>query len=81
MLPVGAAWESGAMVTRTIEPSQSVPDDSVKVLAWRLVQLLRAGYDPDAAGVLAVEADVDLHAAISLVERGCPPKTALRILL
>jgi len=25
--------------------------------------------------------DVDLHRAIDLVERGCPPETALRILL
>lgn len=50
------------------------------VVAWRVEQLAAAGYAADAALVLALDSDVDLHAAISLLERGCPPNTALEIL-
>ena len=69
------------MATRAIEPRRPAPDDAARLLERRLVQLFRAGYDPEDAGLLAVHPDVDLHAALRLVERGCPPKTALRILL
>jgi hypothetical protein len=50
------------------------------VTSWRAEQLLQAGYDPEAALVLALDRDVDLHLAVSLLERGCPPDTALEIL-
>jgi len=66
------------MTTQAIEPRN---DDAARVLEWRLVQLFRAGYDPADAGQLAAHRGVDLHAALRLLERGCPPKTALRILL
>ena len=52
-----------------------------RVLAWREAALVRAGYTPDDAFELAVRHDIDLHAAIDLVRRGCPSATALRILL
>ncbi len=48
---------------------------------WRSEALEKVGYDPDSAAMLAVRHDVDLHRAIELVEHGCPPETALRILL
>jgi hypothetical protein len=48
---------------------------------WRLQALGRAGYDDEAAAVLAASHDVDLHRAIDLLERGCPPDLALQILL
>ena len=51
------------------------------ILRWRFEELLRAGYDPGAALVVASHVDVDLHDAATLVGRGCPPETALRILL
>jgi hypothetical protein len=51
------------------------------VLGWRAETLVRAGFDATAAVNLAVSKHVDLHAAVRLVERGCPPETALRILL
>jgi hypothetical protein len=50
------------------------------VTAWRVERLLSAGYDGEAALVLALDRDVDLHLAVSLLERGCPPDTALQIL-
>lgn len=48
---------------------------------WRAEALERAGYDPSSAAMLAIRHDVDLHAAAELLERGCPPELALRILL
>ena len=52
-----------------------------QVLRWRLAELERAGYPPDAALVLSGRADVDLHEAVALLESGCPLETAMRILL
>ena len=53
----------------------------VEVLRWRLHELLRAGYARDDAIVLTSHREVDLHLATDLVRKGCPPATALRILL
>jgi hypothetical protein len=50
------------------------------VTSWRLEQLVAAGYDSEAALVLALDRDVDLHLAVSLLQRGCPPDTALQFL-
>ena len=52
-----------------------------RVEGWRREALARAGCPADAADELAARHDVDLHAAIDLVERGCPPEIAVRILL
>jgi hypothetical protein len=55
--------------------------ESERIERWRREALERAGYSPDSAAELALRADVDLHAAIGLVERGCPPDIATQILL
>lgn len=55
--------------------------EAERVVAWRREELERAGYDMVAAGDLALRPDVDLHLAIALVRDGCPPETAVRILL
>ena len=52
-----------------------------RIERWRAEELERAGYEPRAAGRLAVRHDVDLHTAVELLERGCPADLALRILL
>ena len=52
-----------------------------KILAWRREQLSRAGYSDRDAADLAEHDHVDLHAAVALVTRGCPPALAARILL
>ena len=41
----------------------------------------KVGYDLESAMQLAARHDVDLHLAVELVEAGCPPELALRILL
>jgi hypothetical protein len=48
---------------------------------WRHEALARAGYDPEAATVLAASHDVDLHLAVELLNRGCSVELALQILL
>jgi hypothetical protein len=51
------------------------------IVMWRLEQLRCAGFELADARVVATRPDIDLHAAVDLVERGCPPAIALRILL
>jgi hypothetical protein len=41
---------------------------------------LRAGFDAELARRTAADLAFDLHALIELVERGCPPQLAVRIL-
>jgi len=52
-----------------------------RVEQWRADSLERAGYDAEAAAVLAASPEVDLHFAVSLLERGCSVALALQILL
>jgi hypothetical protein len=51
-----------------------------RVERWRTSELMRVGFPGDDAVALAARTDVDLHQAIELVQRGCPPALALRIL-
>jgi hypothetical protein len=51
------------------------------ILRWRFEELVRSGYDIGSALVLASHVEIDLHDASALTHRGCPPETALRILL
>jgi hypothetical protein len=51
------------------------------VRRWRLQELVRAGYNPGDALVMSGQPEIDLHRAIELVKRGCPPHTAVRILV
>ena len=52
-----------------------------RIEQWRHEALERAGYDSESAFVLAASHDVDLHAAVGLLERGCSIDLALQILL
>jgi hypothetical protein len=52
-----------------------------RIQRWRAEELMRAGYAARAAGRLATRHDIDLHRAVSLVEQGCPPELAVKILL
>ena len=51
-----------------------------RVERWRTRELLRVGLAADDAIALAARLEVDLHEAISLVQRGCPPELVARIL-
>jgi hypothetical protein len=50
------------------------------IASWRRRQLVDAGFPRTIARGLAQDAAYDLHALIELVERGCPPVLAVRIL-
>ena len=51
-----------------------------RVERWRTAELMRVGFAGDDAVALASRLEVDLHEAIELVQRGCPPELAVRIL-
>ncbi len=66
--------------TRSPAPAEILSEDA-RVVCWRLAVLSKAGYSDEAAAVLAVRLDVNLHRATDLAARGCPFGTALDILL
>jgi hypothetical protein len=49
------------------------------VIEWRRTQLLRSGFPLEVAADVAENDGYDLHSVLELVERGCPPELALRI--
>jgi hypothetical protein len=51
-----------------------------EVVRWRREQLVEAGFALPVAAKIAKDPRYDLHALIELVERGCPPQLAVRIL-
>jgi hypothetical protein len=53
--------------------------DRARWLQWRVQRLLSAGFDVALAGRLARQESVDLHEVLELVDRGCPPSLAARI--
>lgn len=65
---------SGA--TRHVD-RQPAPQDLV---GWRVQRLIAAGFERTLAERLAHDRGYDLHAVLELVDRGCPPQLAARIL-
>jgi hypothetical protein len=65
-----------------IEHGQTLgaPSEEERLADWRIGRLAAAGFDEALAAALAGRRDVDIHALIELVERGCPPSLAARIL-
>jgi hypothetical protein len=59
---------------------QTSPADGGDLVGWRQVRLLRAGFDSEHASRLAADRAMDLQALIDLVNAGCPPAVAVRIL-
>ena len=51
-----------------------------EVVRWRCEQLVESGFVLALAASVAKNAHYDLHALIELVERGCQPELAIRIL-
>jgi hypothetical protein len=51
-----------------------------QVVDWRRERLAESGFPPALAARVAADARYDLHALIELVERGCRPELAARIL-
>jgi hypothetical protein len=51
-----------------------------EIVSWRRRQLVETGFSGGLARRLAHDPAYDLHTLIELVERGCPPTLAVRIL-
>jgi hypothetical protein len=62
---------------RHVRPPRQVPAD---VLAWRSHVLRQAGCEAGLAWELAADGGIDLHDLLNLIDRGCPPHLAARIL-
>ena len=63
-----------------MKPQRLISGDIERWVRWREGRLRRAGFAPDLAEVLAHQERVDLHELLKLVDRGCPPHLAARIL-
>jgi hypothetical protein len=73
------------MTQHHVDPSASGtatrrPVPSTDVEAWRLRRLVDVGFPLQLALELAATPGVDLHALFALLDRGCPPELAARIL-
>jgi hypothetical protein len=62
------------------EKGPAARQEGAAIVGWRLARLRQAGFSDDLAEQLSRDCDVDLHALIELVERGCAPPLAARIL-
>ena len=51
-----------------------------QIVAWRIDRLRDVGCSARLAETLARDSRYDLHALLELVDRGCPPELAARIL-
>jgi hypothetical protein len=68
----------------TVHKSRGVPGSAggmpVDVQAWRRRRLIEVGFPGAVADVVSSDPRFDLHALLQLVDRGCPPELAVRIL-
>jgi hypothetical protein len=55
-------------------------NDLTQWVRWRAQRLRSAGFTPALADRLARNDRIDLHRLLELVDRGCPPHLASRIL-
>jgi hypothetical protein len=65
-----------SIIRNVVDPA----DRSNEVEQWRRERLSEAGFDPALASELASDRRIDLHAVLGLIDRGCPPELAARIL-
>src|SRR5436190_24019185 len=83
-LAVGVRNVRAATQTRNMRPralrSNPTPPEVTAVSSWRRGLLVRAGFPPALASELANDGRTDVHALLELIDRGCPPELAARIL-
>lgn len=69
------------VVSKMANWTEELTREDSEIETWRRDQLVRAGFSSQEAQLLAARTEIDLHTAVELVERGCEPALALRILL
>jgi len=74
--PIAESMDMTAAETRLVYDTELE-----RIEQWRAEELERAGFPRRDAVRLAERHDVDLHLAIDLISRGCPPQVAVDILL
>jgi hypothetical protein len=77
---VGLSTVQEDMTTRADSRGAESDIRDAAVVTWRRTQLLAGGFGLTASESLARDCGVDLHALLDLVERGCPPRLAMRII-
>lgn len=87
-LPAPVGWGKSTPVRRhsqgmTLHKAQAAPGcgggPPIDVQDWRRCRLLEAGFPARLADAVASDPRFDLHALLQLVDRGCPPELAARI--
>ena len=63
-----------------MDPKTGKHAAAARVTSWRYERLRRAGVAAEPAEALSHDRDFDLHPLIELIERGCPPELAVRII-
>jgi hypothetical protein len=53
--------------------------EPLELVPWRVRRLVAAGFTHLDAARLARRRDIDFHALLELIDRGCPPELAARI--
>lgn len=79
----GGSWprQGGMSTFQSLHQSPCRSDGPpADVVDWRRCRLIEAGFPLPLAAVLARSRDVDIHELLQLVDRGCPPELAARIL-
>jgi hypothetical protein len=66
--------------TRAVSRTRWDPDVDGDLIGWRRGQLLRAGFGADLAARVAADRSMDIHALLELIDLGCPPELATRII-
>lgn len=64
----------------TGKPPRRPEGDPGRWISWRAERLLAAGFSGALARQLAGDPQVDVHALLELVDHGCPPELAARIM-
>ncbi len=65
----------------TVQETELAGEAATQVVCWRFQQLRSVGFGLTDATIIASDTRVDLHAAADLVQRGCPTRLVLEILL
>jgi hypothetical protein len=71
-----AAYRHQCIMSIDLHPQREDKD----AVAWRRDLLTRCGFSLELASALAGDPDHDVHRLIELVEHGCSPQLAVRIL-
>ena len=77
-----APWSAGPADPRSARPggARAPTAEEPAVVFWRDRLLISAGFPATLAHTVAVTPGIDIHELLNLVDRGCPPDLAVRIL-